>query len=96
VSRVSGIPPDWQRSRYNRRQHAAAALFDAVARCRAAFLLISYNSEGFIPHADFRRRMRAFGRLRVLATHHPTFRGSRNLRQRPTHVTEYLYLLERR
>ena len=58
VSRVSGIPTDWNRSRYNRRAEAAGALFELAAACPARFLLISYNSEGFIPHDVFLRRLR--------------------------------------
>jgi adenine-specific DNA-methyltransferase len=96
VSRVSGIPTDWNRSRYNRRAEAAEALFELVAACPARFLLISYNSEGFIPHAVFLRRLREHGRCTVCATRYNAFRGSRNLHGRPLHLTEYLYLLEKR
>lgn len=96
VSRVSGIPADWNRSRYNRRAEAAEALFELVADCPARFLLISYNSEGFIPHAAFLRRLRKHGRCLVCATRYNAFRGSRNLHARPLHLTEYLYLLEKR
>lgn len=96
VSPVSGIPVDWNRSRYNRRAGAAEALFELVAACPARFLLISYNSEGFIPHGVFLRRLRAHGRCTVCSTRYNAFRGSRNLHARPLHLTEYLYLLEKR
>ena len=38
----------------------------------------------------------AVGRVEVIESVYNTFRGSRNLRNRPLHVTEYLYLVERR
>jgi|GEM_PF-134647 len=96
VSRVSGIPTDWNRSDYNRARLAEATLFDAVAAVRADFVLISYNSEGFIPHARFVAGLEALGEVSVMDTRYNTFRGSRNLGARDTHVTEFLYLLDKR
>lgn len=95
VSDVSGIPIDWNRSRYNQRREAASALFDVVEKCPAKFVMISYNSEGFISHDTFLEIMKRNGKLTVLETPYNTFRGSRNLNSRPIHVTEFLYLLEK-
>lgn len=96
VSRVSGIPVDWNRSAYNKAREAETALFDAVAAVRASFVLISYNSEGFISHERFVAGLEAMGALSVMDTRYNTFRGSRNLGARDTHVTEFLYLLDKR
>jgi adenine-specific DNA-methyltransferase len=96
ISRVSGIPTEWNRSRYNQRGEVEQALFQLVERCPAKFLLISYNSEGFIPPARFCERLAASGEVTILETAYNTFRGSRNLRDRPIHVKEFLYLVERR
>lgn len=95
TSRVSGIPTNWNRSRYNQRAEAADALFDAVASCPARFILISYNSEGFIPHEQFILRLKKLGQLEVCKTPYNTFRGSRNLYNRSIHVTEFLYILKK-
>ena len=95
ISRVSGIPTNWNRSKYNKRGEAADALFDAVVSCPAKFILISYNSEGFISHEQFKKRLESMGDLSVCETPYNTFRGSRNLRGRSIHVTEFLYLLEK-
>jgi adenine-specific DNA-methyltransferase len=95
TSRVSGIPTNWNRSRYNQRAEASDALFDAVASCPAHFILISYNSEGFISHEQFTTRLKTLGKLDVCETPYNTFRGSRNLRDRSIHVTEFLYLLQK-
>jgi adenine-specific DNA-methyltransferase len=48
VSKISGIPDDWNRSAYNKKQYACQALADLVANIKAKFVLISFNSEGFI------------------------------------------------
>ena len=96
VSRVSGIPKDWNRSDYNRARAAETALFDAVAAVRASFVLISYNSEGFIGQARFQQALEGMGTLSVMDTRYNAFRGSRNLAGRERHVTEFLYLLDKR
>ncbi|MBD8634683.1 DNA adenine methylase [Stenotrophomonas sp. CFBP 13725] len=96
VSRVSGIPTDWNRSDYNKARLAESALFDAVAQVRAHFVLISYNSEGFISHERFVAGLEGMGALSVMDTRYNAFRGSRNLAARDTHVTEFLYLLDKR
>jgi adenine-specific DNA-methyltransferase len=95
ISEVSGIPVGWNRSRYNQRREAEAALFEVIKRCPAKYVMVSYNSEGFIPHERFLDVMNECGKLSVLETPYNTFRGSRNLNNRPIHVTEFLYLLEK-
>lgn len=95
VSSVSGIPVGWNRSRYNQKREAEVALFDVIQKCPAKYVMVSYNSEGFIPHEKFLEVMNKSGKLSVLETPYNTFRGSRNLNNRAIHVTEFLYLLEK-
>lgn len=96
VSQVSGIPTDWQRSMYNKRQHAAASLESLVDKLRAKFLVISFNSEGFITQNEMAALLGRYGKLEIMETKYNTFRGSRNLGGRSLHVTELLYLLEKK
>jgi len=95
VSRVSGIPRDWNRSAYNRRTHALPAFRNLLENLNAKFVLVSFNSEGFISHEQMTTLLASRGRVTTVETTYNAFRGSRNLRGRPLHVTEYLYLLER-
>jgi adenine-specific DNA-methyltransferase len=96
ISRVSGIPNDWTRSDFNKKPRAAAALRSLLERLRAAFILVSYNSEGFISREEIMKIMTAIGRVEALETRYNTFRGSRNLRDRSIYVSEYLFLVEKR
>lgn len=96
ISAVSGIPIGWNRSRYNKRQHAEAALFDAVENVKAKFVLISYNSEGFVPYDRFFTELSRIGEISVMDKKYNTFRGCRNLFGRDIHVTEHLYLIDKR
>ena len=94
-SAVSGIPGDWNRSQYNRAQRAYGELNALVEKLKAKFLIVSFNSEGFIPLEKMKKLLADHGKVTVLETTYNTFRGSRNLAQRDIHVKEYLYLLEK-
>ncbi len=96
ISRISGIPKHWNKSAYNRKTEAAAALFRVVEECPARFILISYNSEGFISEQEFTSSLQKQGSLTALETKYNTFRGSRNLKNRALHVKEFLFLLEKK
>ncbi len=96
ISPVSGIPADWQRSSYNRRREAADSLYRLASSLRAKFLLVSFNSEGFIGKDEMEGLLGKIGRVETLETRYNAFRGSRNLANRPIHVSEYLYLVEKR
>ncbi|MCL2004891.1 MAG: DNA adenine methylase [Planctomycetaceae bacterium] len=95
VSRISGIAEGWNRSAYNKKQFAYDALSDLVANIKAKYVLISFNSEGFISLDEMKTMLSHVGRVDVLETNYNTFRGCRNFANRSIHVTEYLYLLEK-
>ncbi len=95
LSPVSGIPPGWQRSAYNRRKAAATALTRLVTEMPARFLLISFNSQGFIAKDEMLALLTRVGKTEVVETRYNAFRGSRNLRNRDLHVREFLFLVEK-
>lgn len=95
-SRVSGIPDDWNRSLYNKRQSAQNELFSTVQACPAKFILISYNSEGFVKYNDFINFLSKIGKVTSFETVYNTFRACRNLRNRAAKIAEYLFLLEKK
>jgi adenine-specific DNA-methyltransferase len=95
MSKVSGIPENWNRSTYNKKQYALSALTNLVTDIKSKYVLISFNSEGFISLDEMTNMLNKIGKLEVLETTYNTFRGCRNLANRDIHVTEYLYLLEK-
>jgi len=95
TSKISGIPEDWNRSAYNKENHALHALTHLVENINAKYVLISFNSEGFISIEQMKNMLKKIGKLEVLETKYNVFRGSRNLNNREIHVKEYLYLLEK-
>ena len=95
TSSVSGIPKNWNRSGYNSRGKALDALTSLAGNIQAKYVLVSFNSEGFIAPEQMKEMLEKFGAVEVLATNYNTFRGCRNLNNRAIHVTEYLYVLEK-
>jgi adenine-specific DNA-methyltransferase len=95
ISKISGIPEDWNRSNYNKENHAYPALTELVTNIKSKYILISFNSEGFISLSEMTEMLNRIGRVEVLETNYTAFRGSRNLNNRNIQVTEYLYLLEK-
>lgn len=95
ISTVSGIPKNWKRSLYNKRKEALRALLELIECVKAKYVLISYNSEGFVKHDDFVQQLTKFGCLQTLSTDYNAFRGSRNLSNRDIYVKEYLFLLKK-
>lgn len=96
VSRVSGIPSDWNKSRYNAKQTAGESISELCSQLKARFLLISFSSDGFIGRDEMVDMLSAFGDVLVLDRDYNTFRGCRNLNNRELRVKEYLYLVEKR
>jgi adenine-specific DNA-methyltransferase len=95
TSKASGIPENWNRSAYNKKQFAYKALTDLVANIKSKFVLISFNSEGFISLDEMKDMLCKIGKVEILEATYTTFRGCRNLANRNIHVKEYLYLLEK-
>jgi adenine-specific DNA-methyltransferase len=95
VSRVSGIPGNWNRSNYNKENRALSTLTGLVAGVKAKYILISFNSKGFITLEEMKAMLQTMGQVEVLETNYNTFRGGRNPDKREIHVKEYLYLLEK-
>lgn len=96
ISRVSGIPSDWKRSGYNVRAKSLLLLKQLLCNIDARFLLISFNNEGFISPDEMRTMLQKVGTVDEFSVRYNTFRGSRNLRNRTIHVTEQMFLVEKR
>jgi adenine-specific DNA-methyltransferase len=95
ISKVSGIPENWNHSNYNKENYALKSLTELVENIKSKYVLISFNSEGFIGLDEMKNMLNKIGRVEVLETKYNVFRGSRNLNNREIHVKEYLYLVEK-
>ncbi len=95
ISRVSGIPRDWKRSSYNKKHRVAEVFVELVKNVKARFVLVSFNSEGFISKDEMIELLSSCGKVSVLEADYNAFRGSRNLSGRDIHVKEFLFLVEK-
>ncbi len=95
ISSVSGIPPGWNHSPYNQKINAQETLFNLIESLRAKYILLSYNSEGFVHYEELVKHLASLGELKVMSVDYNAFRGSRNLNERDLHVKEYLFLLKK-
>ena len=94
ISTVSGIPVDWNRSIYNKEKESRNAFEQLCLNAKAKYLLISFNSDGYIKNKDMLKIVENIGKVKVFEKKYNTFRGSRNLRSRNIHVKEFLYLVK--
>jgi len=95
ISKVSGIPKNWNRSVFNKKRFAKDCFSELVKNVRAKYLLISFNSEGFISKDEMIALLEEVGTVQVLESSYNTFKGSRNLANRSIHVKEYLFLVKK-
>lgn len=95
MSRVSGIPKDWNRSLYNKKKKSKETFQDLVEHLNAKYLLISFNNEGFISEKEMIELLSKVGNVTVLESEYNTFRASRNLSARAIHTKEYLYVVKK-
>lgn len=95
ISEISGIPKDWNKSNYNNKTLAIESMKDICEKINAKYLLISFNSEGFITKENMIEILSKLGKLEIFEKEYNTFRASRNLHSRKKHVKEYLFLLKK-
>lgn len=95
ISKVAGIPDDWNKSSYNKKNQALKSFEELVKDIDSKYLIISYNNEGFISFDEMQNMLNKYGELTTKEIDYIAFRGSRNLQNRDIHTTEYLFILKK-
>ena len=96
ISRVSGIPNDWNHSVFNNKKEALNSMETIVSSLDTDYIIISYNNEGFISFDEMTSMLKKFGKLKTVDIIYNTFRGCRNLNNREIHTNEYLFVLNKK
>ena len=94
-SNVSGIPKQWNRSGYNVKQKSLSLFTSLCNNLKSKYLLVSFNSEGFIDYDEMLFMLEKIGKVQVEKIVYNTFRGSRNLANRNKYVNEYLFFVKK-
>jgi adenine-specific DNA-methyltransferase len=95
ISKVSGIPIDWNKSNYNKRDSAIESLNNLIKHTDSKYILLSYNNEGLITSDEIRDMLSVYGEVTLKKQNYNTFRGSRNLNNRNLKVKELLWVLKK-
>jgi adenine-specific DNA-methyltransferase len=94
ISKVSGIPCDWNRSPYNSKRMVKEAMIHTlrVATRKAKHTLVSYNNEGFITPSEWDEILEPYVYEKI-EIDYSCYKGSRNLKNRSNNVTEFLFVI---
>ena len=95
LSPVSGITQGWNRSAFNKSALALQSLEKIIKSLDSKYIIISYNSEGFITYDSMIEMLKKYGQIKTVEIAYNTFRGSRNLQNRDIYVSEYLFVLKK-
>lgn len=94
ISRVSGIPEDWNKSAYNKKKECLSAMDSLIRNLDASYIIISYNNEGFITYDEMMNLLSKYGTVKSTGIDYTVFRGGR-ITNRNKDVTEYLFTLKK-
>ena len=96
LSRVSGIPTNWNKSAYNSRKTAVNAMRELLANAtsKSAYVVLSYNNEGIIEAEDWAQLFEPYV-VEKREIDYDTFKGSRNLQNRSNKVVEIMYIISK-
>jgi adenine-specific DNA methylase len=65
---------------------------DGIMKLMNNDAMASFNTKAFEQMSQMQRK---YGKLKTVEISYNTFRGSRNLKERNPHVSEYLFVLEK-
>lgn len=95
ISKVSGIPTNWQRSNYNKANQIKATMDNLLHNIRSKYIILSYNNEGLLSKDELISLLDDVGTIiHEKEIVYNTFRGSRNLNKRNLHTQEYLFTVK--
>lgn len=94
LSKVSGIPGDWNKSQYNYKNKIREAMERTlrIATQKAKYTLVSYNNEGFITPEQWEDILQSYTYEKI-EIDYSCYKGSRNLKNRSNKVTEFLFVI---
>lgn len=92
ISKVSGIPTEWNRSPFNNKKEVEKAFKELLSSINSKYILLSYNNEGFLSRDELLWLINDnYGiHCGTKVIPYNTFRGSRNLKNRSMYTDEYI------
>ena len=97
LSKVSGIPTNWNKSAYNSKATAIRDMEHLLRTglSKSRYIVLSYNDEGIISTEDWAQIFKPYDveKREIL---YDTFKGSRNLKDRSNKVVEIMYIISKK
>ena len=96
LSRISGIPADWNRSDYNKKDKIKKSLTELISNLDASYVVISYNNTGFITKKQMINMLKEHGDVTIKTIpYHSYCYKSRKKTGINNAVEEYLFVLHK-
>ena len=96
LSKVAGIPKNWNKSDYNYKKSAHNSLKDLISKIKAKYIILSYNNEGIIKENEIIQLLDNLKlKYEVRKIDYDAYKGSRNLKERNDKVIEYLWIINK-
>jgi adenine-specific DNA-methyltransferase len=94
ISKVSGIPDNWNRSAFNKHKEAVEMMAKMIelSVSKSEYTLLSYNDEGIVSLDELDLILQDYDVERV-EIEYDTYKGSRNLANRNKKVNEIIYII---
>lgn len=94
LSKVSGIPNDWKKSKYNYKKTAFTSMKDLLETIKATYIILSYNNEGILSPEEIKQIIKDLNyTYEVRTIQYNTYKGSKNLQNRSLTVNEHLWII---
>ena len=96
ISKISGIPTNWNRSNYNYKDSAIKSLTELLILSSkiSKYIILSYNNEGIINNDELKIIFKPY-KVQKFEILYDTFKGCRNLKNRNNKVIEIIYLISK-
>lgn len=97
ISKVSGIPSDWNKSNYNYTKTAYDSMKELLiyGLKKATYVVMSYNNEGIIKDNEWKTLFESYN-IEKKEIVYDTFKGCRNLSSRSNKVNEIIYIISKK
>lgn len=97
LSKISGIPNNWQRSDYYKLSNARDAMEKLINNIKAKWIIVSYNSNGIIRIEDLANLLQQYSceKIKVVKIPYITLKSGRNRKENHRQVTEYLFVCKK-
>ena len=95
ISKVSGIPKEWNKSEYNKKQEALKSLDELIKNTFSKYIILSYSSEGHISYDEIENILKKYGKTNIEKIDYSNFKAARTQIAREKIIKEYIFILNK-